>query len=146
MLRISWLRSLGFTVIALPIVAGSSQDPTAPAPIASIWYRGVGGAPRESDLAEIRALGFTGVTWPASNAAHIADVERLAVQAGLTVTVRTGAEPLTTATALRPSPTVDVPVGKLAVAEIAPLVWRAVAHGARVVSFDAGVATGTVKD
>ncbi|MEO8071229.1 MAG: hypothetical protein ABI652_07490 [Acidobacteriota bacterium] len=112
-------------------------------PIISVWYRGTPrGIPLQEDLEEIRALGFAAVTWPLDEAAHLLDVRRMANAAGLTVIVRASIASLTAATALIPSDRVDLETGALKIDEMAPIAWRAIAHGARVISFDAGQATG----
>jgi hypothetical protein len=110
-------------------------------PVVSIWYRGTGGVPRQDDLAAIRARGFTAVTWPASQAAHAAELQRLASGVGLSVSIQTAPVHLTPASASRPPERVDVVVSRVTAAEIPALVWRAVSHGARAIAFDPGVSS-----
>lgn len=111
----------------------------APDPVVSLWYRGQpAGIPRGADLAEIRAQGFRAVTWPLGNATGTAALTTLANAGGLSVMVRAESVPLTADSARVGADTIDVPVATLPVGAIAPLVWRAVAHGARVIAFDPG--------
>jgi hypothetical protein len=113
-------------------------------PIVSVWYRGSPpGQPRQDDLAVIKALGFLSVTWPSVSTGGAADLRRMADSIGVGVQVRTEPQPLTAASALRPRATVDIATRDLAIEEIPALVWRAIAHGARVVCFDPGPADGT---
>ena len=89
-------------------------------PVVSIWYRGTGGVPRQDDLAAIRARGFTGVTWPASQSAHAAELQRLASGLGLSVSIQTAPVHLTPAAASRPPERVDVVVSRVTAAEPRP--------------------------
>ena len=115
-----------------------------PEPSVGVWYRGQpAGVPRLDDLAVMKALDFSSVTWPASSSSGIADLRRFAATIGLTVVTRDRPASLTTASALAPGEYVDVAVTEIPPAAIAALVWRAVAHGARVVSFDPGPSAGT---
>jgi hypothetical protein len=109
-----------------------------------VWYRGSpAGTPRQDDLAQIRALGFSGVTWPARQTAGATELYRLAGVVGLLVTLRIEPVPLTPAAALAPGLSVDVPAATLDAGAMPALVWRAIAHGAQVVSFDPGQTAGT---
>jgi len=67
----------------------------------------------------------------------------MADRAGLKVVIRSEPVPLTPVSALSPDTRVDIVVTDTPVALLPALVWRAVAHGARVVSFDAGLSGGT---
>lgn len=131
-------------VVLMGLTAGPAQDaPQSPTePYASVWYRGgPDGAPAQDDLATIRALGFTAVTWPREEVEHLAAVRALAARVGLHV-VEGDAEPgLTPLTALRPAHAVTIPVGADP-PRAGALAWRALVRGARVVSFDAGSPTG----
>jgi hypothetical protein len=134
-------------VMSVAILIVWSWHPPAVAisqPTASLWYRGrPAGVPRADDLADIRAAGFTAVTWPESSAAGIPALRMMAEKAGLEVFLRGTATPLTVELALRPAEFVDLRVARMPPALIAPLAWRAIAHGARVISFDAGAVAGT---
>lgn len=112
-----------------------------PDPVVSLWYRGhPPGVPRAADLAEIRAQGFTAVTWPLANAAGTPALTTMAREAGLAVIVRAESVPLTAASALKGADTVDVLATSLPASAVTPLVWRAIAHGTRVIAFDPGPA------
>jgi hypothetical protein len=113
-------------------------------PVVSVWYRGSPpGQPRQDDLAVIKALGFPSVTWPSVSTGGAADLRRMAEIVGVTVQIRPEPQPLTAASALRPRPIVDVSTKDVAALDMPALVWRAVAHGARVICFDPGPADGT---
>jgi hypothetical protein len=117
---------------------------TAGVPLVSVWYRGSpAGTPRRLDLEAIRARGFAGITWPSRQTAGTADVARMAADLGLHVTLRIAPVPLTAASARTPGEAVDIPIAGTRPEEIPALVWRAVAHGAGIVSFDPGTASGT---
>jgi hypothetical protein len=127
-------------------VAGCSADPeAAPAvPSVGVWYRGrPPGVPQRDDLAVMKALDFSSVTWPSANTEHLDDLQRLATASGLSVVTRDRPTPVTPSSALAPGEYVDVGVAALPPSLIAPLVWRAVAHGGRIISFDAGDAAGS---
>jgi hypothetical protein len=137
-------------VVALALVQGTAgqqlilkpQPPERTA--ASLWYRGMPvGTPRQVDLDAIRAAGFTAVTWPLEHVTFAAELRRMADSAGLKVVIRTLPEPLTLSAALKADTHVDIDVARTPMAMLPALVWRAVAHGARVISFDAGVAEGS---
>jgi hypothetical protein len=121
----------------LPAVAGAQV-------LASVWYRGLpSGVPRYTDLEAIKANGFDAVTWPLQHVNGAEEIQRMASRLGLTVVVRSESVPLTFAGADKGESKVDVWVTRTPRSEWTSLVWRAVAHGARVVSFDAGLPTGT---
>jgi hypothetical protein len=132
-----------FVCAGLVLAAGQRAVFSADSePLASVWYRGrPAGVPQADDLAEIRAAGFTTVTWPAAAVGQDA-LQPLAKAAGLDVLVRPPIPPVTFVTALTPHEFVDVRVGQDRGFAIAPLAWRALAHGARVISFDAGQREG----
>ena len=125
----------------------SGQEALPPAaPVISLWYRGTPpGMPRREDLDAIRAAGFTGVTWPSREAAGAAALARLAESTPLHVTLRIAPVPVTASTARQKNATVDVAPGPRG-ERVAALAWRALAHGASVVSIDPGVASGTGLD
>jgi hypothetical protein len=131
---------LGSTLVG----SGSLRAGVVPAdPLVSVWYRGTpAGVPRQDDLVAIRALGFSGVTWPHMSTAAALALRQMAEVAGLTVVIRETPVPLTAASALAPPEYVDVDAAGTPAVEIAPVVWRAIAHGAHVISFDAGLPEG----
>lgn len=112
--------------------------------LASVWYRGLpSGVPRFVDLEAIRANGFNAVTWPLQHVSGAMELQRMASRLGLTVVVRSESVPLTFPLSITGEPKVDLLVTRTPRGEWTALLWRAVAHGARVVSFDAGLAEGT---
>ena len=111
---------------------------------ASLWYRGMpAGEPRQADLDAISAAGFSAVTWPTLYVKRALDLRRMAERAGLEVVIRTDPVPVTPESALTAEPYVDIDVPRTPVRLFPSLLWRSVAHGARIVSFDAGVKEGT---
>lgn len=131
-----WLGLCAATAVSARLLAAE--------PVVSVWYRGSPpGQPRQDDLAVIKAMGFLSVTWPSISTGGAADLRRMADTVGVGVQVRSEPQPLTAASALRPRATVDVATSEVVAEEIPALVWRAVAHGARVVCFDPGPADGT---
>lgn len=128
------------------LIAGCDAGPSGPpaSPSVGVWYRGQPpGTPQRDDLAVMKALDFSSLTWPSDSTEHLDELRRLAQASGLAVVTRDRPVPLTPALALSPGEYVDVPVSKIPAASIASLVWRAVAHGARIVSFDPGNAAGS---
>lgn len=110
-------------------------------PVVSVWYRGEpAGTPRQSDLGAIRALGFTGVTWPRGK--NDAEVQRLASLVGLQVILADAPAPVTPVNALTPPDRVDIAVTPDRPTALVALAWRAVAHGARTIAFDGRSPTG----
>ena len=134
--------------LIVPIVSILSIVPIFPiaaivpiVPRLSLWYRGQPpGIARAADLTAIRAAGFTAITWPAAQAAGLAEAARLASDADLEFIIRPAPVPLTPAVARYPDTSVDIAAARVAAAGLAPLVWRAIAHGARDISFDPGAA------
>ena len=125
------------------IVLFAIAAPAAAEPVVSVWYRGnPAGTPRQSDLGVIRALGFNGVTWPRSSKAGTAELQRLAEKVGLKVIVADGPVALTPESAMRAGERVDIVITLASEAMVPALAWRAVAHGARSISFDSGEAIG----
>jgi hypothetical protein len=113
-------------------------------PEVSVWYRGEpAGVPRQDDLAVIRAHGFGGVIWPERYASARADVARMAAVVDLTVRERGEPNAVTAESALEPGAMADVSVAPGAAAIAPALAWRAIAHGARQIAFDAGAPTGS---
>lgn len=123
-----------------PAPSGERQTRTR----ASLWYRGMpAGVPRQVDLDAIGAAGFSAVTWPTLYVSGALDLRRMADRAGLEVVIRTEPVGVTPDTALVGEPYVDIIVPRTPVRLYPTLVWRSVAHGTRVVSFDAGVTEGS---
>lgn len=70
------------------------------------------------------------------------ELKRLAAIVGLKVIVADRPVVLNGLTALKPAERVDVAVPVSGSGAMVPLVWRAVANGARVIAFDSGAAVG----
>ncbi len=139
--RVRWVLAALLSGLALTPPAPPAPPPD---PAISIWYRGTpAGVPRVDDLAEIRASGFRSITWPVMQADTAADLRRIADAAGLAIVLRIEPAALTPAGSLQPPAFVDIPIANVAADDEAPLAWRAVAHGARVISFDPGTVSGT---
>ena len=125
-----------FVALATPAFADT--------PIVSVWYRGSpAGQPRLDDLAAIKALGFTGVTWPGDATAGVPELRRMAEIVGLTVVLRPERRVMRAETTPVPPTHVDLPVSDALASSIPARAWRAVARGARVLSFDHGEPFGT---
>ena len=101
------------------------------------------GEPRQVDLDAISGAGFSAVTWPTLYASRALDLRRMAERAGLEVVTRIEAVPVTPESALAGEAYVDILIPKTAARLYPSLLWRAVAHGTRIVSFDPGVNEGT---
>jgi hypothetical protein len=131
-------------VVAAAVAVLVPASASAAEPVVGVWYRGnPAGTPRQSDLGAIRALGFTGVTWPRSSATGVEELIRLAGLVGLKVVIADGPPaPIDGRSALRPPARVDIAVASATPGMISALAWRAVAHGARVITFDAATRTG----
>jgi hypothetical protein len=129
------MRAISAAAALIPMMLAATPV-SAAAPVVSLWYRGTpAGAPRLDDLAAIRAVGFTGVTWPAGHVAGVAEVTRLAAVVGLTVVVQ--------AEGVAIDGRLDVLTARVGAEEMPAFVWRAVAGDARIVSFDPGQREGT---
>jgi len=130
------------TVILFLLVLGAANPVAAAEPVLSVWYRGnPAGTPRQGDLGVIRALGFNGVTWPASNA-RTAELQKMAAIVGLKVILADRPVPATGDSVLTPGERIDIVVTADNLFMLQALTWRAVAHGARTISFDAGALAG----
>ncbi len=133
-------------ILAIAVLAAWPQARAVDAQtrtLASVWYRGKpAGVPRQVDIDAIAAAGFSAVTWPMLQVSGATDLRRMADAAGLQVVIRTEPVPLSTESALRPDTHVDILVPQTPVPQYPALMWRAVAHGAKVISFDAGAAEG----
>lgn len=136
-------------ILALVAVAPASNRTAPPEDFqararASLWYRGVPpGVPRYEDLHAIRAAGFTAVTWPMAHAKSTRELAIMAENSGLEMVIRPDGPPLTPERALVGNTYVDLLAPRTAPRLFSSLVWRAVAHGSRVVSFDSGAREGT---
>jgi hypothetical protein len=133
-------------VLGVLTLSGFAQQraPTAAVePVISVWYRGApAGVPRQDDLALIRARGFSAVTWPERQQDGLDDLRRMAGTVGLRVILRGRQVLLDPADADAAPIEADVRTGDVEADEILALIWRAVAHGTRVVSFDPGQPSG----
>jgi hypothetical protein len=111
---------------------------------ASLWYRGMpAGEPRQVDLDAISAAGFSAVTWPTLFVTRALDLRRMAERAGLEVVIRTEPVPVTPESALAGETHVDIDAARTPARLFPSLLWRSVAHGARIVSFDGGAKEGS---
>lgn len=130
--------------LAAPVLLLCFAGPAwAADPLVGVWYRGTpAGTPRQDELAVIRALGFGGVTWPASQTSGAEALRRMATAAGLQVTIAVPPKGATPASALIPSPRLDLIVTPQNADAVTAIAWRAVAHGARTLMFDSGSPTG----
>lgn len=121
-------------VVALAALSGFAVQDSAP--ILSLWYRGdPAGEARARDLEDIRALGFSAVTWPRGGGPQTAALIRLADAAGLKVVLPDAANPDPAAAAAGRA---NIAVDRDGDDALWPLVWRAVAHGAHIISIDPG--------
>jgi len=125
-------------LLAIPAALTSSPQSSL-APIVAVWYRGVpAGTPRADDLGAIKAIGFTAIAWPRGDARALESAKKLAAGVGLAVVESSAPAYLTAASALAPGERVDVRTDGAMLA----LAWRAFAHGARTIVFDAGAPAG----
>ena len=130
--------SAGLFFVAILSSPSAGAGPHATEPAVSVRYRGSPpGSPQLDELAAIRVIGFEAITWPERHAAAVAAVRKMADVVGLQVEVRPDAVPLSAAAARTPGAHVDVPAGR-DFRMLTPLVWRAVAYGARSIAFDDG--------
>src|SRR5262249_37030021 len=138
------LVALGLLWVLTSAVTADRQT-EAVAPVVSVWYRGTpAGTPRLDDLAAIRALGLTSITWPADRDAALTEVRRQAEIVGLTVIARPEpkAASAQAAPVLGPDTAVDLVVAGSRGVPLMATAWRAIAHGARVISFDSAQPEG----
>lgn len=128
--------------LTLWLIAAGLQAPPVD-PVVTVWYRGTpAGTPRQEELAVIRAVGFNSITWPASQTSRLDALKEMAGSVGLKVFVADAPKPATAESVLTAGDRVDFVVTPQNVATLTPMAWRAVAHGARVIAFDSGSATG----
>jgi len=112
-------------------------------PVVTIWYRGTpAGTPKQEDLNVIRALGFVAISWPASQTKSVDALKKMAATAGLQVMVSDPPKPATAESVLAGAERVDFVVTPQNSPALTALAWRAIAHGSRVIGFDAGVTNG----
>lgn len=138
-------RLISSLAIAVALAAVCLNGAVDTEPRLGLWYRGQPpGRANAADLTAIRAAGFTVVIWPASQASGVAEAARLAADAGLAFIERVAPVPLTPEAARHPNTTVDIVPARGSSAAISPLIWRAIAHGARDVAFDAGAASARI--
>ena len=125
-------------VVVIGAFAVRAQTPaTPPGVVVSVWYRGSpAGTPRSADLELIRANGFTGVTWPWRDQPAASELNRLATKLGLQVTLQINPATLTPASALTAPFAANIDVQNTPPNLLVALAWRALAHGARVISLD----------
>ena len=121
-----------------------SPSPVATSePIVTVWYRGTpAGTPRQDELAIIRAIGFSSITWPVSQSSALATLKTMAESVGLKVIVADAPKSATAESVGTASERVDFVVTPQNATVLTPMAWRAVAHGARVIAFDSGSSTG----
>jgi hypothetical protein len=125
-----------FAAAAVLLLAAAAVYSQAAVPVLSVWCRT---EPTREDLQALPALGFSAVTRPASKpAASTAVVSELAAAAGLSVILRETTTPLTPRTPSEFGADVDIQPGRVPAITLSALIWRGIAHGARVVSFDPG--------
>lgn len=109
----------------------------------SVWYRGTpAGVPRQDDVALLRSLGFTAVSWPAQHEAALPALRRLAQPLGVRVLVEADRPDQLAAAVEYEGNRVRFRVDRVSTARLAALAWSALARGAAVFSFDAGAAEG----
>jgi hypothetical protein len=137
------LRVLGRSALAASLLAASAAVVHADVPLVSVCYRGTpAGIPRQDDLALIRSLGFTAVSWPMANAAALPTVRRLAQTVGLQV-VTEPADPVPTGVVVvRLADRVRIRVDRVPGSDVSALAWTAIVGGVQLISLDAGEAAG----
>jgi hypothetical protein len=120
------------------LALAAAPAPQIVEPRLSLWYRGMPeGVARATDLDAARAMGFSAVTWPFASGANTDDLIRLAGAKGLKVILRAPASV---------SPEIaDLDAARLQPDAILPMAWRALAHGARIISIDPGAAGGSIE-
>ena len=132
--------------LAFVLMLVATSPVAAAEPVISVWYRGLpAGTPRLGDLGVLRALGFNAVTWP-RKFGKAEELQRFAETAGLKLIIADGPVFATPESALRPGERVDINVAAGSAAMLQALAWRAMAHGVRSISFDAGEPTGAGLD
>jgi hypothetical protein len=131
------------TILLLALALGAASPVAAGEPVVAVWYRGnPAGTPRQGDLGVIRALGFNGVTWPRASNARTGELQKMADAVGLKLILVDRPAPSTPESMMTPGERVDIVVTRDNVSMLPALAWRAVAHGARTISFDAGEPAG----
>jgi hypothetical protein len=131
------------TAGAFALLLSSARLAQAEAPVVSVWYRGTpAGVPRQDDVALLRSLGFTAVSWPARYEAALPALHRLAQPLGVRVLVETDRPGEPAAAVEYDGNRVRFRVDRLPSAQLPALAWSALARGAAIFSFDAGAAEG----
>jgi len=127
------MRVLAGAGLVLALTAGAPQ--TTPARV-FVWYRGTpAGTPQQNELARWRAVGLSGVMWPAGLRTGEADFRRMAAVAGLELDVR---DP-----AARTRDVETIIVSQLRAPEgVAAVAWRAIARGVHEIAIDPGPPPG----
>ena len=116
---------------------------SADAPAVTVWYRGTpAGVPRQDDLALIRSLGFTAVSWPTANTAALPALRQFARTVGLQIVTEPDGPAVTSAAVVRLADRVRIRVERARPVDVPALAWHAVAAGSRLISFDAGQTEG----
>jgi hypothetical protein len=137
------VRGLGRACWMAVIVLLSARLAAAEAPIVSVWYRGSpAGLPRLDDLAFLRSLGFTAVSWPARHAAALPALRRYAQAVGMQVVSERDAQPPAAGVVSRVGDRVRIRVDRTSPAQLPALAWLALARGAGVIGFDTGEPVG----
>jgi hypothetical protein len=132
-------RSKGPLAIAFLTLLATAPCAAPPDLLVSVWYRG---NPKQEELAGIRALGFSAVTWPGSQTAGLETMRKMTADIGLRLIVADPPKPTTPAALLNAPERVDLVVTQQNAAMMTALAWRAVAHGAREIAFDGGAIDG----
>jgi hypothetical protein len=125
------------TAAATLVLALVAPAALAAEPVVAVVYRGSpSGAPSLDDLGSIKAAGFGAVTWRSNDSTRVEQLRQLADTVGLRVLLEDGGS----ATQL----TVDT--RRVSSSRIPAIVWRALAHGVRTISFDPGLVRGAGLD
>jgi hypothetical protein len=134
---------IGRTVCALALIASSTRVVHGEAPVVSVWYRGIpAGVPRQDDLALIRSLGFTAVSWPAAHSAALPAIRRSARAVGLHVVVEPDDRLEGGAAVARLGDRMRIRVDRVPATHLPALLWTAIARGTRAIAFDSGEIAG----
>jgi len=137
----------GTSLVLFGFLAAAAALVPAPAmaadPVVAVWYRGTpAGTPKQEELAIIRALGFNGIAWPASETRGVEALKKMAAAVGLSVTVTDRGRRVAPESPAASGRGVDILVTPLNATALTALAWRAVAHGAREIAFDSGASQG----
>jgi hypothetical protein len=119
-------------VLAAALGGPLQHEPDLPA--VSITCSVDAALPPADDLADLRSIGVSAITW-SSHAPVPDELRRRATEAGLEVVVHDTGTVLTPESARRPAAYAVADPARVPAEALWPTVWRALAHGARVVSF-----------